>query len=79
MLDDATYYATYRELVHEFADTVFTSTRTSALFDAEAAVIADSIGRERDGYTFTSSSQLEAAVTTLKSHAATRAAEASAF
>ncbi len=79
LLDDPGYAAQYRLNVHDFASNVFNAARMQPVYDAQAALIQGAVLDEGFGYTFTSPAKFPAAISALKTHAASRQAAALAF
>ena len=79
VLDDPDYAAEYRQDVHEFAGTVFTSALMGPAVDSLSALIASSVQREGAGFTFTSSTRFSSAMSALKTQVSRREAAALAY
>ncbi len=79
LLDDPGYAAQYRANVHEFATNLFSRARMVPLYEAQSALIQDSVLREGAGYTYTSPGNFAAAVSALQAHVAGREAAALAY
>lgn len=79
LVRDSAYLAQYKAQVAAFARGHWNSAALDPLIDMRAALIADAVGRERDGYTYTSPARFAAAVAALKAQVASRQAAALAF
>jgi spore coat protein CotH len=79
LLDDPGYAAQYRANVHEFAAGLFNATRMVSLYEAQSALVRDSVLREGAGYTYTPPSLFTAAVSALQVHVAGRETAALAY
>jgi spore coat protein H len=79
LLDDSDYAEEYRQNIHEFASSLFNTTRMVPLYDTRAALIEDAVLSESPGYTFTSSRRFSESISALKAHVAAREAVALAY
>ncbi len=79
LLDDSDYAEEYQQNVHEFATSLFNTTRMAPLYDTRAALIQDAVLSESPDYTFTSSRRFSESISTLKAHAEAREAAAIAY
>lgn len=78
---DATYYATYKQYAKEFATTVFAPTKMTTTYTNTYNLIYASAAKEVTKYTFLTGgiSDLNTAVTTLKTHVSQRSTAASSL
>jgi len=79
LLDDSVYAEQYRQNVHEFATSLFNTTRMVPLYDTRAALIQDAVLSENADYTFTSPRRFSESISALKAHVAAREAAALAY